>query len=98
MLKSQNLVYLAKWVLRKWRIFNLVHNVIRDNPAVDTLTRHSVVQFNLGDLEICRSRICIVQDAMDTLDTPMHKSLLKGIHIAEMTLNDFIYSASAILI
>ena len=98
MLQSKDLVYLAKWVLRKWRIFNLVHNVIRDNPTVNTLTGHSIVQLNLGYLEISWCRICIVQDAMDTLDTPMHKSLLKGIHIAIMALNDFIYSSSEILI
>jgi hypothetical protein len=58
----------------------------------------SIVQLNLGYLEISWCRICIVQDAMDTLDTPMDKSLLKGIHIAIMALNDFIYSSSAILI
>ena len=99
MLKGEDLVYLAKCEFRKRRIFDLVHNVVRNNPTVNTLTRHSVVQLYLGDLEISGRRIRIVEDANITLHGgPMHKSLLKRIHIAVVALNDLIYSASAILI
>ena len=98
MLQSQDLVYLAEWILRGWRIFYLVHNIFRDNPAVNALARHSFLQLYLGYLKISGGRICIVKDTLDALDAPVHKDLLKRTHIAIMTLNDLINSASAILI